>query len=287
MRDGKFAVMAPRLLGEVVARGSRSLVHAYGRGAVIKVPKPATPASWILAEAEYVEAVRAVGAPAPALLGMEQIFGRPASVWERVDGPSMWQQVVDRPGRSTELGRRLAEVQLALFELVPPVTLPDQRDRLISKIRWSAANLDASLGAALELLPARTGTPRLCHGDLHPSNVIVSEDGPVIVDWFDASRGDRVADVARSSLTLLGDGADDAEPSARIRPPARSPCSPRRICHGCRSRSTSPPACSRAGRRSTRRPDWPKGCRPSRCSRSGGGSSGRRAARRKLRPPTG
>lgn len=199
--------MAPRPLGAVVARGSRSSVHAYGRGAVIKVPKPATPASWILAEAKYVEAVRAVGAPAPALLGIEQVFGRPATVWERVDGPSLWQLVVDRPGRSTELGRRLADVQLAVFELVPPVTLPEQRDRLTSKIRWSAANLDPSLGVALELLPERNGTPRLCHGDLHPSNVIVSKNGPVLVDWFDASRGDRVADVARSSLTLLGEGA--------------------------------------------------------------------------------
>jgi aminoglycoside phosphotransferase (APT) family kinase protein len=199
--------MSPRLLGDVVARGSRSVVHAYGHGAVVKVPKPTTPASWIRAEAQYVEAVRAVGAPAPALLGVEEIFGRPASVWERVDGPSLWQQVVDRPDRSAELGRRLAEVQLALFELVPPVTLPDQRDRLLSKIRWSAANVDASLGVALELLPPRDGTARLCHGDLHPSNVIASERGPVLVDWFDASRGDRVADVARSSLTLLGDGA--------------------------------------------------------------------------------
>jgi aminoglycoside phosphotransferase (APT) family kinase protein len=199
--------MPPRTLGVVVARGSRSLVHAYGSGAVIKVPRPATPPSWILAEAEYVEAVRAVGAPAPALHGIEEVFGRPASVWERVDGPSLWQQVVDRPDRSAEVGRRLADIQLELFELVPPVTLPDQRDRLISKIRRSAANVDASLGVALELLPARHGRPHLCHGDLHPSNVIVSEDGPVLVDWFDASRGDRVADVARSSLTLLGDGA--------------------------------------------------------------------------------
>jgi Ser/Thr protein kinase RdoA (MazF antagonist) len=199
--------MSPRLLGDVVARGSRSFVHAYGRDAVVKVPKPETPAAWILAEAEYVQAARAVGAPAPALLGVEQVFGRPASVWERVDGPSLWEQVVDRPERSAEVGRALADVQLALFDLVPPVTLPDQRDRLVSKIRWSAANVDASLGAALELLPARDGTPRLCHGDLHPSNVIASADGPVLVDWFDASRGDRVADVARSSLTLLADGA--------------------------------------------------------------------------------
>jgi phosphotransferase family enzyme len=199
--------MSPRPIGDVVARGSRSFVHAYGRGAVVKVPKPETPASWILAEAEYVEAVRTVGAPAPSLLGIERIFGRPASVWERVDGPSLWQQVVDRPNRSADVGRSLADLQLALFELVPPVTLPDQRDRLISKIRWSAANVDASLGVALELIPARTGTPHLCHGDLHPSNVIVSDDGPVLVDWFDASRGDRVADVARSSLTLLAHGA--------------------------------------------------------------------------------
>jgi aminoglycoside phosphotransferase (APT) family kinase protein len=199
--------MAPRLLGGVVARGSRSFVHAYGRGAVAKVPKPSTPDSWIRAEAEYVEAARAVGAPAPSLLGIERIFGRPASVWERVDGPSLWEQVVETPARSADVGRTLADVQLALFELVPPVTLPDQRDRLISKIRWSVANVDTALGVAFELLPARTDTPRLCHGDLHPSNVIVSEDGPVIVDWFDASRGDRVADVARSSLTLLAHGA--------------------------------------------------------------------------------
>jgi hypothetical protein len=118
--------MSPRLLGGVVARGSRSFVHAYGRGAVAKVPKPATPASWIIAEAKYVEAVRAVGAPAPSLLGIEFIFGRPASVWERVHGPSLWQQVVDRPDRSADVGRRLADLQLALFELVPPPPAPDK-----------------------------------------------------------------------------------------------------------------------------------------------------------------
>jgi aminoglycoside phosphotransferase (APT) family kinase protein len=195
-------------LGEVVARGSRSTVHAYGRGAVVKVPDPATPESWIRYEARYAEAARVAGAPAPRLLGMEQIAGRTASVWEHVAGMSMWQHVVDQPGRSAELGRLLADVQLELFELVPSVTLPRQRDRLTSKIRWAAATIDGSLGQALEVLPPQSGALRLCHGDLHPSNVLLGPDGPMIVDWFDASRGDPIADVARSSLVLLSDGAE-------------------------------------------------------------------------------
>jgi aminoglycoside phosphotransferase (APT) family kinase protein len=196
------------VLGDVVARGSRSCVYAYGRGAVVKVPDPSTPADWILFEAEYTDAVRAAGAPAPRLLGIEQVSGRVSSVWEHVEGPSMWQQVVDRPDRSAELGRVLADVQHALFGVVPPVTLPSQRDRLVSKIRRSAATVGAALARAIDLLPPPADAPRLCHGDLHPSNVILSARGPMIVDWFDASRGERIADVARSSLTLLSDGAN-------------------------------------------------------------------------------
>jgi Ser/Thr protein kinase RdoA (MazF antagonist) len=190
-----------------VARGSRSAVRAFGRGAVVKVPDPGTPEAWILFEAEFSEAVRNAGAPAPRLLGIERISGRAASVWEHVDGITMWQRVIDRPSRSAAMGRLLADVQLALFELVPPVTLPVQRDRLTSKVRRSAAIVDPSLIRALDLLPARTGALRLCHGDMHPSNVVLARQGPMIVDWFDASRGDPVADVARSSL-LLGDGAN-------------------------------------------------------------------------------
>jgi len=196
-----------RLPGELVARGTRSSIRAYGRGAVVKIPHPSTPDGWIEWEAQYADDVRAVGAPVPRLLGIEQLSGRAASVWEHIRGCSMWQRVVDRPDHSAELGRMLADVQCALLELVPPITLPRQRDRVVAKIRVSAVKVDASLIRALDLIPIAASPPHLCHGDLHPSNVILSDDGPVIVDWFDASRGDPVADIARTSMTLLNDGA--------------------------------------------------------------------------------
>jgi aminoglycoside phosphotransferase (APT) family kinase protein len=195
-----------RSLGELVARGTRSSIHAYGRGAVVKVPHASTPSSWIESEAEYAGAAYAVGAPVPRPLGIEQIDGRPASVWERIDGELMWERVISRPRLSAEIGCELAEVQQRLFELPPPLTLPRQLDRLVTKIRRASRTIDSSLIRALDVIPRSEEPPRLCHGDLHPSNVILSRGGPVIVDWFDASRGDRVADVARTMLTLLGDG---------------------------------------------------------------------------------
>ena len=198
-----------RALGNVVARGSRSALHAYGRGAIVKVPAPPDDwmaEDWILCEARYAEAARAAGAPAARLLDIEWIEGRPASVWERVEGETLWEHVLDRPRRSAEAGRRLAELQLALVELAAPVELPSQHARLAGKIRIAAARVDPGVASAVELIPERVGRMRLCHGDLHPSNVILSREGPVIVDWYDASRGDAVADVARTCMTLLGDG---------------------------------------------------------------------------------
>ena len=138
----------------------------------MKIPDPSTPESWIHFEAEYAEAARGSGAPVPRLLGVERIAGRAASVWERVDGTSLWQQIVDAPARSAQSGALLADVHEALFRLVPPVTLPPQRHRLTTKIRIAAATIDPAHADALELLPPRAAG-RLCHGDLHPSNVIL------------------------------------------------------------------------------------------------------------------
>ena len=42
----------------------------------------------------------------------------------------------------------------------------------------------------------------LCHGDFHPDNIVMTERGSIIIDWTTASRGNLLADVARTSLIL-------------------------------------------------------------------------------------
>jgi thiamine kinase-like enzyme len=52
----------------------------------------------------------------------------------------------------------------------------------------------------LERLPDGTA---LCHGDFHPENVLVGEEGVFVVDWPSAMRGNPLADIARTTLLVM------------------------------------------------------------------------------------
>ena len=50
------------------------------------------------------------------------------------------------------------------------------------------------------------GDARLVHYDLHPDNVILGPDGPVLIDWTNARAGDPDADVALTWLIAMTSG---------------------------------------------------------------------------------
>ena len=201
-------------LGRPMANGSRSTVYEWGNDAVAKVPVERTPDSWIRYEADFSTAVHRVGAPVPEFLGFEDHDGRLVSIYRRAVGVLMWDAVVDTPATVDEHGRRLVELQALMAGLVPPVVLPSQDDRLRSKIRLAANRVDAALVAALGEIPTPARVA-LCHGDMHPGNVILTADGPMVVDWFDASRGDPVGDVARTAILLAADSGAPQPAGAR------------------------------------------------------------------------
>lgn len=63
------------------------------------------------------------------------------------------------------------------------------------------AALLASLHDRLHAIVAPGGVPVL-HMDLHPLNVLLAEDGPVVIDWSNARRGPAGLDVAMTALIL-------------------------------------------------------------------------------------
>lgn len=194
-------------LGAILGVGTRSTVHLYGRDLVAKVPLPTTPDSWTRFEATYTAAVRAVGAPAPQVIETVQIGGRLVGVYQRIVGPSMWEQIRAAPTTAADVGVLLGRLHHQVLDITAPITVPLQRDRLVSKFRRAAALVDPELMAATALIPDGSLGTTLCHGDLHPGNVVMSDEGPVIIDWFDACGGAAIGDIARSSLLMGAGGA--------------------------------------------------------------------------------
>jgi Phosphotransferase enzyme family len=192
-------------IGTSIAVGTRATVHSFGPDRVAKVPLVGTSDAWIRYESIYTAAVRAIGAPAPEFFELLQHQGRTVGIYERVVGQSMWERVLEHPGDARVMGELLGELHNSLARIPPPITLPRQVDRLSCKIRRAAATVDSAILSALNDLPAPTVPAQLCHGDLHPGNVLLGKDGPVVIDWFDACRGNAQGDLARSAL-LMGAG---------------------------------------------------------------------------------
>lgn len=190
-------------------------MREWDRDSVAKVPNDGTPSSWIRHEARFTAAVWALGVPAHRLVGVEQHDAKSVSIYERIIGPTLWSVIVAEPDRAGEHGAMLGELHASVLAVVPPVSLPRQGDRLRCKLRRASAAFEVSYTESIAHVPSEAQAMSLCHGDFHPGNVVMSPTGPVIVDWFDACRGDAAADIARSSL-LLGGGLTNSNHLAHL-----------------------------------------------------------------------
>src|SRR6266542_3029202 len=97
--------------------------------------------------------------------------------------------------------RSLAELQVKINQQ-SIIGLPSYKDRLSHDIR-NTPHLDEELRnqvlASLNNLPDGNN---VCQGDYHPGNLIITKNGPIVIDWMAACTGSPWADVARTSLIL-------------------------------------------------------------------------------------
>jgi aminoglycoside phosphotransferase (APT) family kinase protein len=131
-------------------------------------------------------------------------------VFERIDGASMLDALSRRPWELFRHARALAALE-AQVHGVKVLGLPSTREQLASAI--GRAGLDEiTTRRVLGALDALPDGDRLAHGDLHPGNVLLAAHGPVLIDWADATRGEPLADAARTWLLLTVSAIPDGAP---------------------------------------------------------------------------
>jgi aminoglycoside phosphotransferase (APT) family kinase protein len=188
--------------GDLIARGNTSDVWRWSPTAVVKVLRPEIPGHWAVLEADITRRVHEAGLPAPATDGVVEVDGRPAIILECIDGVSMWSQMKSAPEQLPRLIEDLVDLQVEVHAAGPIGGLPDLVTRLHGKIDEADQLPGQEREEAHDLLADMPGGVALCHGDMHPANILMSSRGWIIVDWFDAAIGRAEADLARSSLLM-------------------------------------------------------------------------------------
>lgn len=197
--------MSVMSLGEPIA-GTGNL-YAWGEDQIVKLYGDDAPAGWVEHMARIDRALYAAGLPVPAAGEIIEIGGSLGLIYERVEGGPMADDLLGtleaNPNTVIQLARVFAEVHAEIHACSNIPELPSQR--LLATVIRRIAVLPPDLKeATLKALDEMPEGDRLCHGDFHPYNVLMSPRGPIVIDWNNAHIGNPLEDVARSTLILSG-----------------------------------------------------------------------------------
>jgi Ser/Thr protein kinase RdoA (MazF antagonist) len=188
-----------RMLGPRIAHGRQAEFYARRDGdAVVKLYRAGV--GGYESEAAALTCLDGTGI-APRLLDTVVVDRRVGLVMQRLDGLDMLTLLQRQPWRMASLARMLAHSALRIHAVPAPADLPNLNDVMRRQI--VAADLDPRRrDFALSTLDPLPAGDRLCHGDFHPGNAVVTANGTSIIDWPAATRGVPEADFARTLLLL-------------------------------------------------------------------------------------
>lgn len=167
--------------GSLIAKGRSAEIFEYGEGKVLRRLRDGrtVPAH----EPVVMRAVRAAGYPVPEVFDVDG----GDMVMERVAGVDMVKDIERRPWRARRYGALLADLHT----------------------RLAAIPIDPAMLSGDEVTVAYGAPEVYVHGDLHPMNVILTDHGPVVIDWEGARIGPRDADAAITWMLLAIGELDD------------------------------------------------------------------------------
>ncbi len=190
-------------LGEKIGEGVMADVHAWAPGRVVKLFKPGIPRRPARHEARMTRAAFAAGAPAPDVLGEVTVEGRFGIVLTRLDGPTLLSLSRTHAMTSRQVGAILATLAISVHNTPPPPDVLPLRDWMDGTLRLSRGRVPEHIATGiLTLIERLSPGDGLCHGDLHPGNVIMTAAGPRLVDWTGTVRAPAALDLAMCHLIL-------------------------------------------------------------------------------------
>lgn len=159
----------------------------------------------VLHEALNQARVEEIGIHIPKVLEVTVIEGKWVIVSEFIKGKTLARLMEEDASKTEGYMNLLADIHTEIHGK-GGILLNAMEDELNRGI--AASELDATVRFDLhDRLKDMPKGNRICHGDLNPSNIIMSEDGtPYVLDWSHATKGNPAADAACTWLYFRKNG---------------------------------------------------------------------------------
>jgi aminoglycoside phosphotransferase (APT) family kinase protein len=184
-----------------IGSGRSAAVFRTDRNTALKLYDDRVPETQIHREADMAAKVASVSLLAPAFYGLVKHQERLGVEMELIEGVSGSDALKHRFWQGRTLIRQLADVHRQIHrQEIQGLMGPSSR--FLQPIQ-SMPGLDNRVKDDLTGLIARSHSLRLCHGDFHPENILITPNGMIrVIDWMDAYQGDPLSDVARTHYLL-------------------------------------------------------------------------------------
>jgi uncharacterized protein (TIGR02172 family) len=192
--------------GTLIGTGRTAEVYAWGDERILKLYQDWMPDISIEWEFAITRRAREAGLPVPAAEEIVRVDRRSGIVFERIHGISMLADLQARPGAILSLSRLLAELHARMHACSLPPDTNSQRKQIERGIEFGKGLSEPEKQTILGILARLPEGNVVCHGDFHPDNVLMTEHGPVIIDWMNGTRGHPLGDVARTALLFQTGG---------------------------------------------------------------------------------
>ncbi|MDR1866658.1 MAG: aminoglycoside phosphotransferase family protein [Treponema sp.] len=200
---------------KLIASGATADVFLNNENRIIKLFKNQYSEKIVQKEANSQKIIYETGLPVPKIFGIKKIDGRYGIIMENIKGMSIGEKILKTNNYTDKLNIEedviknwdtimhylslTIDIQIKI-NAIKVQDYPLMKDRLVNRINLVRYITEKQKIILLKKLESIEFNNYLCHGDLHPFNIIETDEGIKVIDWADSTIGNREADVCRSYI---------------------------------------------------------------------------------------
>lgn len=192
-------------IGKIIGQGITADVHLWEDEKVVKLFSKDTPKLSVEFEfdinSKIYESSKEKGITMPKPFQIVEVKDRIGIIFERIQGRTMLEEMSNKPWKIKFFAKKLADLHHGIHQCVNSSLNPYKLDiqSEIDKALFLSEKVKKKL---LEMVAELEDSNVICHGDFHPDNIMLSNKGPIIIDWTNARRGNKILDVARTLIMI-------------------------------------------------------------------------------------